>query len=349
MQKFLILDYLPDPVGLNQGRLQPKIVTGFKRSEVTDIFNINSTWEPLGDDKDKLYFFPGCTVPRFKVREKYSVTIKPNNATAAFISTSNVTGSDYTFKHYTDVLPVPYDIIKPWLKNLREIQIFEIIDSLVLSMNLLDIYLVNRLWFDHCYLNTFTRDNSSLYSVIGNRYEKKMGPQNHILALRPNSEILKLKCPIYSEKDILTRLNENKLIIDFAKYNELRNFGKTRTQENLVLMMELMSNSDFEKSVMQLLMLLREFGQRIAQLKEVNHVNFKSLLSFFDLDVHQIQSMNIMKLTSILKNHKQFTKENAFILGRLCMNDYIPKDTDNGDIWIKGYVLNERGLNYLDS
>ena len=48
------------------------------RNGITDQIMKNHAekdWTPAKGDR--VYFFPGCTVPRFKVRAKYNTTIKP--------------------------------------------------------------------------------------------------------------------------------------------------------------------------------------------------------------------------------------------------------------------------------
>ena len=67
-----------------QGCIKMKIVKGFTRDNIKSALNVKTGWQATGSDK--LYFFPGCSVPRFKVRENFSCTNKPSSATAAFIS-----------------------------------------------------------------------------------------------------------------------------------------------------------------------------------------------------------------------------------------------------------------------
>jgi len=66
--------------------------------------------------KDKLYLFPGCTVPRFKIREMWkslgvSVTIKETNGTHKFISSN----SDKYIEGVGNSYEVPANMIKLWI------------------------------------------------------------------------------------------------------------------------------------------------------------------------------------------------------------------------------------------
>ena len=111
-KKYLVLDLIDNPTYNEftdnfQKIIKPRIVTGFLRSDVKEVLSINSNWEPK--DNEKIYFFPGCTVPRFKVRDKYAVTIKPENATVAFINPKNLIGSDTTFEYFKNLLPISRD------------------------------------------------------------------------------------------------------------------------------------------------------------------------------------------------------------------------------------------------
>ena len=128
----------------------------------------------------------------------------------------------------------------------------------------------------------------------------------------PTSEINKLTCPIYLQDAIIKLLNENNLVIDEQKYEELRLMANSSDEENIILVMELMANANFKKSFVYLLLLLKEFKSKIiARKKEVNHVNFKALLHFLDLDQRSLGSINIEELMTGMKKHKQFTRSNV--------------------------------------
>jgi hypothetical protein len=52
--------------------------------------------------------------------------------------------------------------------------------------------------------------------------------------------------------------------------------------DNHILAMEIMANAHYEKSVLYLQMLLSDYNYQISNSHTKNHVNFKSMLSYFD-------------------------------------------------------------------
>ncbi len=359
-KKYLVLDLISNPT-YNEFTdtflkiIKPRIVTGFLRSDVKEVLSINSNWEPK--DNEKIYFFPGCTVPRFKVRDKYAVTIKPENATVAFVNPKNLIGSDTTFEYFKNLLPISRDelqnIVNAYIDFDRKLLLNSLmqipIEQTFLTVEFYDTYRyynkIFKLNGENTYVNKLLDGDTPLYTRINESFKES----NQLLGCLPNSEINKLTCNIYLQDDILKRLNEGNLIITEEKYLELQAFGKTNDKDNRVLMMELMANSNFEKSIFYLLLLLKEFGKHIYDYKEVDHVNFKSLLNFLDLtkkDIEFSSNLHINKITAILQKHKKFTKENAILLGQLCASDSLT-DSDNS-CWQPGYVIKPELYYLLD-
>ena len=359
-KKYLVLDLLDNP---NHEQLyvtptkiiKPRIVTGFLRSEVKQAITVSEGWVP--QPTDKLFFFPGCIVPRFKVREKYTVTIKPENATVAFINKDGLTGSDSTFKHYNDLMPITRPeanrIIEAYMDSNRKVMLKSILDNPTIEQ----IFLSKEWWCQWMYAGAFLRENGDqvrtsdlLESVRKYIHESHCTEsQYQLLAYVPDASVNSMNCPIYLQDEILKQLNTGNLIINEKKYRELRAFGETGDKDNIVLMMELMANSDYEKSVAYLIFLLREFGQKICLYSEVDHVNFKSLLNFLDIPKTKLAhrwDFNVHYITTLLKNHKAFTKNNVMMLTSLCANDSI--DDNDSCPWQSGISLKPTFYNTLD-
>ncbi len=158
-----------------------------------------------------------------------------------------------------------------------------------------------------------------------------------------------LNCDIYYEDAFLKHLNAGNIVIDEEKYQEFRAYGLTGNDENLVLMMELMSNSDFDKSVVYLLFLLKEFGSPIQKLKkESTQVNFRSLMSYLKLNVKKLGELNIYTMTGILRKHKQFTPLNAMRVATLFSGDTIDYSDSGNVCWTNGPVLKQDCETLLD-
>jgi len=165
LKKYLLIDVVPNPNYMSHDNadpnhepntilFKPKVITGFFRSEIDAILNVQEIWNPLGNNQDNLFFFPGCSVPRFKVREHFSCTIKLDKATAAFVSKNTLTGSDNTFKHYRSVKPIPKHELFAFLHDVHQPFIYDTVDSILQNPNIDGVYLSRELWKEHAYNNT---------------------------------------------------------------------------------------------------------------------------------------------------------------------------------------------------
>lgn len=277
-------------------------------------------WTP--DPKDKLYFFPGCSVPRFKVRDKFNTTIKPEYATAAFISPLGLKSSDTMFDVMKDAQMIDGELVGEWLEYIYGSSHSFVIKYKSLLLNCEnDIVLypeaLRKLYYS---CPTDATRHSSIWDWRCNAHgERSMGIVTSLTS-QPmqfyspvvNSALHQMDCPIYSQDAIIKLLNEDNLIIDEKKYQEFRNMANSSDAENIILVMELMANANYKKSFIYLMLLLNEFKDAIVKRKkEIGHVNFKALLSYLDLDEKHIKTINIEDLTTAMKKHKQFTRSNV--------------------------------------
>jgi hypothetical protein len=67
---------------------------------------------------------------------------------------------------------------------------------------------------------------------------------------------------------------------------------KSSDKDNHIMAMEIMANSNYVESALYLLMLLEEYGHRIADCNTKNHVNFKSMVSYFGLRVRDVDCLD---------------------------------------------------------
>jgi len=347
-QKFILLDPVTraskDEYGypLSIPSVKVRLITGFTGDNVKNAVNAKEDWNPLGNGKDRLYFLPGCNVPRFKVREYFSCTIKPEYATAAFISLDQLKGNGTSLLQYSNLYKCTKVEANNIMQNIKDQRPKELFFNLINNNEITGVFLTKEFWYDKPFLGSYFQNYCLSNYLDENRWNhkhKQKEPEFQLYATPPGSLFDQLQCDIYLEEGILKHLNKNNLVLSEEKYQELRAFGETEDEENIVLIMELMSNCDFEKSVIYLLFLLKEFGKPISELKESNHVNFKSLLSFLKLKQSDIADINIVDMTRILRDHGKFTRINAMRVSSLFANDYI-NYSDNGNIcWTQGPVL----------
>ena len=105
---------------------------------------------------------------------------------------------------------------------------------------------------------------------------------------------------IYSEAELLNNINgDDSTTIDEEVFQQLKNMFDSSDTDNHVLAMEIMANSKYEDSVLYLLMLISENAYKINNSNTRNHVNFKSMLTYFGWqprDVSHINTDDIVKL-----------------------------------------------------
>ena len=66
--------------------------------------------------------------------------------------------------------------------------------------------------------------------------------------------------------------------------------------------MEIMANSNYIESALYLLILLERYAPRIGDCHTKNHVNFKSMVSYFNLAVKEIAWLDPDKIAKHLMN-----------------------------------------------
>jgi hypothetical protein len=350
LKKYILIDVIDGET------IKVKVINGFLRSELQDTFDLTTIWQPLGQGADKLFFLPGCSVPRFKVREHFACTIKPEYATAAFVSKQGLVGSDSTLDHYRDVYPIRKEYMFDFMNNLKDHHTTLLWDSL--TEDLEDdaiIYITKNLWYTYSHSGEYTNygeniDEGMIQMDIRKwsfKYQASAS-EYQLFGITRKSGINNLQCDIYFEDDILGHLNVGNLVVGEEKYHELRSFGQTEEKENIVLMMELMSNADFKESLVYLLFLLKEFGHSIYPLKESNHVNFKSLLSYLTLGHEDLADLNLIKMTKVLRQHKKFTRDIAFQLSTLFTGEKIHYTDPENIYYTEGPVLKPNFINLLN-
>ena len=93
MKKYLILypsrkNYpTPNPDYRTTVFLTPKIKTGYSIDTIKKDLALQDTFTP--SPTDILYLYPGCTVPRYKLKDKFTTTLVPSKATAIFFNADN--------------------------------------------------------------------------------------------------------------------------------------------------------------------------------------------------------------------------------------------------------------------
>jgi hypothetical protein len=114
--------------------------------------------------------------------------------------------------------------------------------------------------------------------------------------------------PIYNETELITNINgDDSTIIDEEVFQQLKNMFESSDSDNHILAMEIMANSHYEKSILYLQMLLSDYQYQINNSHTRNHVNFKSMLSYFNWAPRNIQSRSAYEIIKEIDEKKLIT------------------------------------------
>ena len=151
------------------------------------------------------------------------------------------------------------------------------------------------------------------------------------------------------ESHLISIINEDAIIITDQKYEELKRMFESGDNENMVLAMEIMANSNYEESILNNYLLLIENSYRLYHCKESSHKNFQSLLNFYDMNLRhmsrRITNSGVDEMAGFLKKYGKFTveamhkllsyyqKTNHEYVGKYCNSLLVP----NRDIEYDGH------------
>jgi len=125
----------------------------------------------------------------------------------------------------------------------------------------------------------------------------------------------------YIQDDILKILNQD-VVIDKEMYKQIDAMLESGDNSNIKIAMEIMANSNYEHSAPYLLLLFKNYGYRIWDSGFRNHVNFKSLVEFFDLNGRRgYTNIDLDEIINILKTKKFLTKETINIFMPLAYDE----------------------------
>jgi len=137
------------------------------------------------------------------------------------------------------------------------------------------------------------------------------------------------------EGAIISSTNSD-IILDDRLMESLDKMFESDDKENLSLAMETMANCNHEKSALNLLLLIKEHRMKMGDSRASSHVNFKSLLKYFNLSRWDLLRgyFDYDKVIGILKRKDLLTPEYITILTPLVL-DKMTEDCGTGYFKIK--------------
>ena len=268
MEKYVHIELRgSDNSDTNISAFDVKIIDGLG-TNVPDFVNAKKYVPKQGD---MIYLLPGVNIPRVKLKDLalnlgIRVVRDPEKANVIFSGKSSMgkmTASSWYYIADAEVI----------LNNVKEICKDEYyIEKLETALVASGATKICSDWSDmrNCLARNETKhyDNGYIYAIEEEYTEAYNGMQGK---------------PVYDESELITNINgDDSTIIDEEVYQQLGSMFESSDSDNHILAMEIMANSHYEKSILYLQMLLSNYYYQISNSHTRNHVNFKSMLSYFN-------------------------------------------------------------------
>lgn len=265
----------------------------------------------------KIYFLKGCTVPRNKMKDfnednKIKVVRDITKADVVVFSKASI----------------EKNINYSWFNKIEKAHYFRYLDYALqndkISKENYDkiVDALSKVEYDSKILTdygsvSFFRDNAK--SLTGNDFGYNSSRVDYI----ENSEIKDVLANptaynIVHQDVILSKINTNNTI-DEEVYKSISSMLKSKDSANHCIAMEIMANSDYNKSAFYLMLLFKDFTRLLYDSRYKNHVNFKSLTNYFGLRLGDHMDWDSIIFT--LKSRKLFTKEAYDYIKKQYMNE----------------------------
>lgn len=282
----------------------------FSYANTSDILQI-----PINENKvilnkgDKIFFHKGCNVLREKVRDYtnrngISVTVKRENANIEFVSYKTL--NCYLDTPEDDIYPVVKENFCEFIKLNYGESLKHLYDS-VLKLTCKYIFVSKMPHYLHYMflatppgrfdsknviainsklglkklMDDINPSGCSISEKISNYYCKIINPEDFgvINSIVKGSG----KSNIYLQDQINRLINEDSVIVDKAMYLNLELMLSSGQESDAQVAVEIMANSNLDKSLGRIMFLLKNNYYKINGFKCCTHVNFKSLISYIGL------------------------------------------------------------------
>lgn len=299
---------------------------------------------------DKIYFLPGVNIPRIKLKEfalKYHIKTTRDFTEADVIfggslSNHKVITREWRYSVKTEYFKACFEALIE-LGKLDERTIEKITTAL-------EFYTQDTILSDH--RSILLLGDANLYNtlVINPAYEL-MQSRESLYANEVEEEHLELVkfldgTEVLNEDALLKHINgDDAVLINKEVYQQLQAMFDSSDRDNWVLGMEILANSRYTESLFYILKLLGQNYPKLRECKSVDHVNFKSLLSYLNISKHNMD-FNVDKKIQKLMDKGVLTTGmlNALIREELCN----PSTFHSTMVQIKTVTVNENIAKYLN-
>lgn len=263
--------------------------------EPSDIPKLPIKKEYSPNPGDVLYIGPGCNIPRIKLRDLLlnnhaKTTNDITKATHIFVDTTfqkmvnslwNNTVSKAQLLQFSELLykhdhldQSEHVVLESLIKDLPDNEQINVASNIQyeIQRRSSDIYkgtpIINNPDSSSSYVNYVEEDHVDNWKHIMDNLDK-----------------------VYDYKCLISHINaEDSITIDEKVFQQLSSMFQSEDQDNHVLAMEIMANSNYIDSLMYLEILFVDHGYKINECNTKRHVNFKSLVDFLGKNLSYLGS-----------------------------------------------------------
>jgi hypothetical protein len=266
----------------------------------------------------KIHFLSNCTVPRNKIKEfcdANNVKVIRDYTKAEYLIFSNNTiakACNYSWFHKLETVKF-VDFIM-YLKKNNAITS----DEFDLCID----HIENAEYKDKVLLDYQLRRRYTEYERLIN--QKAGYPNSERFFYMEDEKVLdiikNLENNNFIHQDfILQKLNTSNVITE-ETYNSIASLLSSNDESNQCIGMEIMANSDYDKSCYYILMLFKRFGSTLYYSKYKNHVNFKALVNYFDIILNH-SNFDLDTIIFKMKSKGLFTQKYYDMLSKEYIDD----------------------------
>jgi len=257
-----------------------------------------------------LYFLPGVNVPRVKLK---NLVLSHNISTTKDINkASHIFGNKSSYWKMVEskyCYTIPLDIFKEYLNLSAEV--IEDYDKKNIK-DALEFYTEDIVYVDYLTRRNMSNDE---FPYITTAFSKKFrdSVRSHYsnIIKSPYTDIYKniQGKEILDEACLIESLNgDDAITINKEQFEQIGSMVVSSDEDNQILAMEIMANCDYKKSLVYLLILFEKYGHIFQSNRTKNHVNFKSVVSYLNID-RRYMSIHMDKIMEVLIDKKALTEE----------------------------------------
>lgn len=261
---------------------------------------------------DKIFFAPGINIPRVKMKNIYNEfgvrSVRDvDQADKVFVGAKTIDEMTSSYWYYA----VKTEAFKTFFNSLT---VDEHIDQhdFRKTTDALEFYTNEYVLIDSWSELRLLKDYASIPGHI--QQDDIMGSNSFSYFTTEGAEIYEklITKSLYHEDSLLKYINgTDAVVIDEKMFKTLSEMLVSGDTDNTVLAMEIMANSNYEESLVYLLLLFEDYGHKIGDQRTRNHVNFKGLTSYLNINAGGISQDMVCK---ILIEKGAVTKENMTLV-----------------------------------